>query len=216
MLRRLIALFAAFALALLTACSGNPQGPSDPPETTEPASDAIRMAAVGDSITDADSPDLDGGTPGPQSWVSYAVGQEIDFVGGWAVWGASTSEMASGVEEMDADVLVILAGTNDASSMAHEQIGENLIAIERAAGVDQVVLSSVPPIDAAPSNATELNAYLEAFAAQHGWMWTDAAQGLRDGDEFADGMAYDGLHPTEEGAQVLGEAIGRAVLRAAQ
>lgn len=172
------------------------------------------MAAVGDSITDADSEDLDGGTPGPQSWVSYAVGPDVAFVGGWAVWGASTAQMADGVEPLEADVLVILAGTNDAGWMEHAEIGANITAIVDGADVPAVVLSSVPPIDAAPESAVDLNVALEDLADQHGWTWVDAAERVREGDMFAEGMAYDGLHPTEEGAQALGEAIGEAVREA--
>lgn len=201
-------------LALLTllavvGCSGAP--PAQEATTARPGSGAIRMAAVGDSITDADSPDLAGGVPGPQSWVSYAVGEDVAFVGGWAVWGARTEEMADAVGPVDADVLVILAGTNDAFGGAHSEIGANIARIAANAGVEQVVLSSVPPIDGSPASATDLNAFLEPFAAQQGWAWVDSAAGLRDGEVFADGMAYDGLHPTEAGARVIGEAIGEVV-----
>lgn len=201
---------AATCLLALAACSSVPPD-ADPPPTSEPAGDAIRMAAVGDSITDADSEDLDGGTPGPQSWVSYAVGPEVEFVGGWAVWGASTAQMAEGVEPLEADVLVILAGTNDAGWMEHDEVGANITAIVEAAEVPAVVLSSVPPIDAAPQSATDLNDSLADLAEEQDWTWVDAAEGVREGNQFAEGMAYDGLHPTEEGAQVLGEAIGEAV-----
>ncbi len=173
------------------------------------------MAAVGDSITAGDSIDLAGGVPGPQSWVSYAVGSEIEFVGGWAGWGANTAGMANAIAQpLDADVLVILAGTNDAGWTPHRQIGNNLSLIASTAGVDAVVLSSVPPNDLAPGNTEELNAYLERFAAHQDWVWVDAAAGLRDGDRYAEGMSYDGVHPTEQGARVRGEAIAPAVLDA--
>ncbi|WP_043502169.1 SGNH/GDSL hydrolase family protein [Georgenia sp. SUBG003] len=75
----------------------------------------------------------------------------------------------------------------------------------------QVVISAVPPIDAAPALAAELNTALEALAQDEGWVWVDAPAGLRDGARFADGMTSDGLHPTETGARVLGEAIGAVV-----
>lgn len=201
----------AGAALVLSGCGGASSSPQDPPPTPEPGAAAIRMAAVGDSITDADSPDFGGGEPGPQSWVSYAVGEDVEFVGGWAVWGASTAQMAQEVEALDADVLVILAGTNDAGTMPHPEITANITTIAEQAGVDDVVLSAVPPIDAAPASATELNESLADLARAQDWTWVDTPAGLRAGEQFADGMADDGLHPNEEGAQVLGEGIGEAV-----
>ncbi len=171
------------------------------------------MAAIGDSITAGDSRDLAGGVPGPQSWVSYAIAPGIEFVGGWAEWGATTGRMAAAVRQpLDADVLVILAGTNDTGWTPHEQIGEHLARIAESAAVDTVVLSSIPPNDYALGTTSELNAYLERFAAEEEWVWVDAAAGLRSGERYAEGMSYDGVHPTEEGARVIGEAIGEAIL----
>ncbi|WP_449283781.1 SGNH/GDSL hydrolase family protein [Leucobacter sp.] len=212
--RPALATAAAVCLAL-TACAAMPPR-AEPPPLPDPGTGAIRMAAVGDSITDGDSMDLAGGVPGPQSWVSYAIAPEIEFVGGWAEWGATTERMAEAVQQpLDADVLVILAGTNDAGGTPHERIGEHLARIVEAAGVDSVVLSSVPPNDYALGMTAELNGYLERLAAREEWTWVDAAAGLRSGDRYAEGMSYDGVHPTEEGARVIGEAIGAAILDAA-
>jgi lysophospholipase L1-like esterase len=123
--------------------------------------------------------------------------------------------MADGVvESFDADVLVILAGTNDAGWTPPEQIAADLVRIVDNAGVPEVVLSSVPPNDFASASSHQLNASLEDIAREQGWTWVDAAAGLREGDGYAEGMSYDGVHPTEEGARVLGEAIGPAVIEA--
>ncbi|MCI2265185.1 SGNH/GDSL hydrolase family protein [Sediminivirga luteola] len=195
------------ASLLLSACTGMSQGD----ELPEPGADAVRMAAVGDSITEADSPDFTAGELGPESWVSYAVGEEIEFAGGWAQWGATTAQMAEGAGPVDADVLVILAGTNDSGWNAHDEVGRNLVRIAEAVGAPRVVLSSIPPLDDAPELATELNSYLEDLAGEQGWEWVDAAAGLRDGERFAPGMASDGVHPTQEGARVIGEAVREAV-----
>lgn len=182
----------------------------------DPAADAIRMAAVGDSITAADSRDIAGGVPGPGSWVSYAVGPEVEFVGGWAEWGASIARMADAVTEpFDADVLVILAGTNDVGWTAPEEIDAGLRTIVDRAGVDAVVLSSVPPLDGAVEEAERMNAELEDVAHRHDWTWVDSAAGLRDGGAFAEGMSVDGVHPSDAGARVIGEAIAPAVVEAA-
>lgn len=214
MARSTVRIAAAVAVCLLLlGCAASPPTRSHP--LPEPTEGAIRMAAVEDSITAGDSIDLSGGRPGPQSWVSYAVGSDVEFVGGWAEWGATTERMAEALRgPLDADVLVILAGTNDAGWVEHQQIGANLERIAKNAEVGTVLLSSVPPIDSSGGRIVELNAYFERFAAQQGWEWVDAAAGLRsgDGEGFAEGMSYDGVHPTEQGARVLGEAIGEAVV----
>jgi lysophospholipase L1-like esterase len=120
--------------------------------------------------------------------------------------------MATAAEPVEADVLVILAGTNDVGAGAtRASTLENLREIAAAVGAPEVVISAVPPIDAAPALATELNVALEGLAREEGWGWVDAPAGLRDGERFADGMTSDGLHPTEAGARVLGDAIGEAV-----
>ncbi len=207
------ALLAAL-LALVLACCG----PAQRDEATEPSMaptspGAMRLAVVGDSITDADSRDLSGGRPGPGSWVFYAAGGEVAFVGGWAEWGATTAQMAAAARPVPADVLVILAGTNDAGSgVPFAQTAAHLVAVADAVGAQRVVLSAVPPIDAAPEVATELNARLSGLARDHGWEWVDAAAGLRDGDRFAPGMSTDGLHPTRAGARVIGGAVRDALL----
>lgn len=176
----------------------------------------MRMAAVGDSITAGDSPDFAGGVPGSQSWVSHALGPEIEFVGGWAEWGASTELMATAVREpIDADVLVLLGGTNDLGWTSHADTAENLSLVAERAGVEAVVVSSIPPLDLFQNAGTEaLNAFLEDYAEHRGWTWVDGAAGLRDDGRFSPGMSYDGVHLTEQGAAVLGEAIAAAVLEA--
>lgn len=172
------------------------------------------MAVVGDSITAGDSQDLNEGVPGPLSWTSYAAGPEVEFVGGWAEWGATTERMAEAVTEpFDADVLVVLAGTNDVTTRSHQDTAANLVEIVETAEVDRVLLSSVPPNDHARERTTELNAFLRAFAAEHGWEWVDAAAPLRDGDRFQPDMTSDGIHPSEAGARALGSAIGAAVAK---
>lgn len=199
----------ALATVLLVACAGADR---EPPEA-QPG--ALRVVAVGDSITAADSPDFAAGDLGPGSWVWHALGSDVTFAGGWAVWGATTAEMATGVEEFDGDVLVVLAGTNDTGmGVAFSETAGHIRTIVSTVGVPEVVLSAVPPIDADPGRATRLNSDLADLAATEGWHWVPQPPRIsEDGATFAPGMASDGLHPTEEGAAVIGEAIGEVLRR---
>jgi lysophospholipase L1-like esterase len=170
---------------------------------------AVDLAVVGDSISEADSRDFSAGLLGPGSWVSHAVGDGVRFAGGWAVSGALTTQMARGARPVAADVLVVLAGTNDvASGLPFESCAANLRSVVATVGAPRVVVSAIPPIDVVPALATDFNERLRALAAEAGWEFLDAMVGIRDGDgRFAPRMSFDGVHPTVEAAQVIGAAI---------
>ncbi|MGY1652144.1 SGNH/GDSL hydrolase family protein [Geodermatophilus sp. SYSU D01119] len=204
------AVVAAAALSLAGCTSGD--GGDTPPS---PPADAVRLAAVGDSITQADG-DVPAGVLGRESWLSTAATDGVVFAGGWARPGATTADMLAAAGPVDADVLVVLAGTNDpGAGLTEAETADNVRGIVEAVGVERVVLSAVPPRDEAPAVAVATNAALEVLAEEEGWTFADSAAGVRSGDRFAPGMATDGLHPSEEGAAVIGAALREAVLEAA-
>jgi lysophospholipase L1-like esterase len=174
----------------------------------------VRLAAVGDSITQADG-DVSAGVLGPASWLSTAVTGDVVLAGGWARPGATTADMLAAVGPVDADVLVVLAGTNDPGrGLTAARTADNIRGIVERVGVDDVVLSSVPPRDADPAVAVATNEALADLAEDEGWVFVDAAAGVRTGDRFAPGMTTDGLHPSEAGAAAIGTALRRAVREA--
>lgn len=208
---------AGCACLLLAACSA-PAVEGSPTDARASAGASaegagVTFAAVGDSVTDADSADFAAGDLGPASWATYAVEAGAGFAGGWAEWGATTGRMAEQVVPYEADVLVLLAGTNDvAFGIPFEESAANLERIVDAVGIAEVVVVSIPPIDAAPGNADDFNDRLEGLAGDRGWRFVDASAGLRSPDgRFRDGMSFDGLHPSEEGARVLGAAIAEVL-----
>lgn len=199
----------AFSLAACTSATGGDSPPGAPTAGT------VRLAAVGDSITQADG-DVAAGVLGRASWLSTAATDGVVFAGGWARPGATTADVLAAVGPVDADVLVVLAGTNDPGrGITPTGTADNLRGIVERVGVDDVVLSSVPPRDADPAVAVATNEALAGLAADEGWVFVDAAAGVRTGDRFAPGMTTDGLHPTEAGAAAIGTALRRAVLDAA-
>lgn len=203
-------LLCAILILSLAAC-GRGGVPADPPTDGNPG--ALRIAVVGDSITVADSPDFARGEFGQESWVSYVSGADFTFVGGWARWGASTEEMARNAPQVDSDVLVIMAGTNDvALGVPFREVSRNLDLIAETVGAPDVLLSGIPPLDHAPRAAADFNHNLETFAIERGWQWVDAGSAVRTADQtFASGMASDGVHPTQQGAELLGEEIKAAL-----
>jgi lysophospholipase L1-like esterase len=210
---------AAAACLVLVGCapgSSAPGAPGPAPDrsaASDPTFDGPTFAAVGDSITDADSPDFAAGEFGPASWATYVSDAAFGFAGGWAEWGATTARMADAAAPVDGDTLVLLAGTNDvAFGVPFSEISANLDRIVETVGIEEVLLVSIPPMDAFPAGAVELNERLEEFADDRGWRFADASAGLRTDDgRFRPGMSSDGLHPSEQGARVLGEAIAEAL-----
>lgn len=208
------------AAVLLTACGGGPgavvpaAGPTSQGPLLPPAEE-VRLAAYGDSITQADG-DVPAGELGAGSWLSTAATDGVVFAGGWARGGATTADVLAAAEPVDADVLVVLAGTNDpGAGLSGEQTAANIRALVDRVGVAQVVVSAVPPRDAAPEVAVATNEVLADLAEQAGWVFADPMAGVREGDRFAPGMSTDGLHPTGAGAAVIGSALRSTVLEVA-
>ena len=150
------------------------------------------FAAVGDSITDADSPDFATGNFGAASWATYVVDDGFTFAGGWAEWGATTAMMADSVGPIEADVLVVLAGTNDvAFGIPFDESAANLDRIVDAVGIEDVVIVSIPPVDAFPNGVKSYNVRLDDLAGDRGWQFVDASEGLRTADgRYRDGMTF--------------------------
>jgi lysophospholipase L1-like esterase len=121
--------------------------------------------------------------------------------------------MAENVGEVEADVLVILAGTNDVNNgVPFEQSAGNLVRVVEKVGARKVLVSAIPPIDVQPGLSPRFNQQLQQFALSHGWVFVDPMAGVREGDRFAPGMTTDGVHPTEAAAQVIGAALGKAIV----
>jgi lysophospholipase L1-like esterase len=181
--------------------------------SAHPSAPTVALAVVGDSISEADSYDFSAGVLGPGSWVSHAVGDGVRFAGGWAVSGAVTAQMARGVVPVAADVLVILAGTNDvALGLPFTTSAANVRSIADTIGARRVVVSSIPPIDYDPALVTTYNDQLRGLAQTAGWEFVDATAGIRRGDRFAEGMSFDGVHPTVRAAEAIAAAVRAHVL----
>lgn len=171
------------------------------------------FVAVGDSVT-AGSVAVEGdAAPGVGSWIQSAASAPLEYRGAWAVPGATTADMLAGVSAMRADSLVLLGGTNDLIRGADPGAAlASLVAITRTVGIADVVLVAVPPLDPNPSAAVALNQRLVALAAQQGWRFVDPWQGLGEDGAYLPGATMDGVHPTPEGADLVGTRIRSTLL----
>ncbi|RIJ52511.1 SGNH/GDSL hydrolase family protein [Clavibacter lycopersici] len=184
---------------------------SEPSATVEP----LRVAAVGDSITAADSPDFAAGRIGSGSWLSSVLGDGVVFAGGWAQGGVNTDTMVANVSApLDADVLVLLGGVNDyGNGVPFATTTRNYDTLVATIQSDRVLIGTVPPKDDKPDAARAFNEDLKQLAADRGWSFVDASAKTRDGNgKYLEGFTTDGTHPTPEAAKVIGAAVRAAVL----
>ena len=184
------------------------------PASPAPAPAPLRVVAVGDSVTAADSPDFAAGDLGRGSWTWTAEGRGVDVTGGWAVHGATTEAMAAGVGPLDGDTLVVMAGTNDVrEGIDWARSAAALDQIVQTAGVTPVLLCTIVPLAADPAGAELFNARLQLLAAENGWELVDSAAPVRapDGTWLPD-MTEDGIHPTPAAAALIGTAVQQALL----
>jgi lysophospholipase L1-like esterase len=207
------------ALAATTGCASAPPPVSDKVQAAyergrvlPTAAPVIRVAAVGDSTSEGSAPDFNQGITGPLSWPNM-LPKGMGFVGGWAKGGASTELIRDRVSPIDADVLVVMAGTNDEGRFGFAESAANISAIVDKAGVNRVIVSSIAPRDPEPVAAATYNAKLEPFVRAQGWEYVDAWAGVRtDADQYAPGMTHDGIHPTQQAVDIVSQAISTAIL----
>jgi lysophospholipase L1-like esterase len=222
-----VAVLVAALLAVLVAC-GTSSGSSTESSASAPAAEGgsaagtapertevLGFGVVGDSITAGTTAPVEGTrADGAGSWIPAATVPPLEFRGGWAVPGARTGDMRAGVGPVDADIVVLMGGTNDVQAgVPWEQTRDNLLAIVTTAAAPDVVLSAVPPLDPAARQALDLNAALQGLAGEQGWAfvdpWTDAR--TQEGT-WAPGASTDGVHPTQQVADLVGARIRAALL----
>ncbi|MGY1635026.1 SGNH/GDSL hydrolase family protein [Geodermatophilus sp. SYSU D00742] len=171
------------------------------------------MVAVGDSLTAGGEPIRGPEVDGELSWIRAAVGPQLEFRGGWATGGATTADMRAAATPMDADVLVLMGGTNDlVLGRPWERTREDLLAVADVVGIGAVLLSAVPPHDDLPESATELNRQLQVLADEQGWQFVDPWADARQDGAYVPGASLDGVHPTQRVADEAGLLIRKALL----
>lgn len=220
---------AAVLLVCVAGCGAATDGarPATPPSAAPgspapapPAPAAPRtFVVVGDSITagaaDVSKPLVGDRVQGDASWLPAAEEESgLDLVTGWAVPGATTADMLAGVEPTDwtADVLVVMAGTNDLTrGLPWQQSAADLEGVVAAAGAPTVVVVAIAPHDPRPAARNGFNAALADLAGRSGWTYLDPWDDVDAGGSFTPGASPDGVHPTPAVAAEVGGRIGQAL-----
>jgi lysophospholipase L1-like esterase len=201
----------------VTGCSmGEPFLPPTPltvasaPSAAPSAAPAqVRIGVVGDSLS---SGGADEAVPADEgAWTEY-LRAPYRVAGGWAMPGATSAVMADSVLPFSADVVVILAGTNDLLlGIPADQTLQNIVRIRGEVDAPAVVLSAVPPSASRGDQALALNSSLEALAKEQGWTFVDPWKRLRQGTGWVPGATADGIHPNLTGYAKVAGSLEEAV-----
>lgn len=195
------------ALLIILAVTREPEAAAQAPAVAEDGG----VVVVGDSHTQANSPDFGAGQIGNGSWVSTLLAEGHIFAGGWAVTGATTDLQAQSFHGVTgADTLVLLTGTNDlAQGIPFQQTASSLDAIVTKAPTDRVLVLAIPPLDREfRPTSSQYNESLQELARDRGWEYFDGFEFVRSPDGgFREGMTYDGIHLTPEAQQQFGDAV---------
>ncbi len=180
-------------------------------ELGKPASGEHRVVFFGDSITDKWN--LNQYFPG-KGYINRGIS------------GQTTSQMLlrfrQDVIDLDPDVVVVLAGTNDIAGntgpISIEDIEGNLTTLAELARVHDIalVLSSVTPVnnytpasqhffaDRPPSEILRLNDWMKAYCASTNCYYLDYFGAMVDGSGLLkEDLSVDGLHPNDAGYKIM-------------
>jgi lysophospholipase L1-like esterase len=194
-----------------------------------PAKGEQRVVFMGDSITDSwDDPKYGGFFPG-KPYLDRGIS------------GQTTPQMLirfrAEVIALKPKVVVILAGTNDIAGntgpMSLEAIEDNLISMAELARANKirVVLSSVLPISdyektkegkpiirsvqRPPEQIRALNNWMRKYAADSKAIYLDYYSAMVDDKGFLkEELSEDGLHPNQEGYDIMAPLAERAITSA--
>lgn len=202
---------------VLVTVPEEPTGRASASASASTERDTIRVAIAGDSLS-AGTSGFSGNGLDAGSWMTYAQGGRVRYVGGWAQAGATPEQIAAAVRPIGrVDVLVVLAGTNavrTGRSLEEERISYERIVATIAPRV--VIVSSIPPYGPNPGGAIRYNRLLREYSQERGWTWSDSWQWARNGNGWKTGASADGVHPaTFAGYRMLGEELRCRILAAA-
>lgn len=180
---------------------------------------SITYTYAGDSITDPDN---------SWSWTRFISDDTITTPGGVAISGATSAAILAKVVPVEADVLVVLLGTNDTRlGKSRTETKSNIEQIVTKVGASRVVLVAIPPCnitdygDAHINRATNgfaLNRELSELAVAHDWLFVDPWFKVRRLDNtYAPGTSVaDGVHPSVDTGTETGNKLSTYIRQAVE
>jgi lysophospholipase L1-like esterase len=186
-----------------------------------PAEGENRVVFMGDSITDNWKIEGPAGYFPGKPYINRGIG------------GQTTPQMLvrfrQDVIALQPKVVVILAGINDIAGntgpMTLEQTEDNLASMAELAAAHhiRVVICSVTPAFDFPwrpgmtpaSKVVALNAWIKAYAAEHGHVYVDYHTAMKDSrDGLPAALSQDGVHPLPAGYAVMAPLVEAGIAKA--
>jgi len=177
------------------------------------------IVLLGDSIT--------------EGWVSKRPGVFSARRVGRGISGQTTPQMLVRFREdviaLHPKAVQIMAGTNDIAGntgpMTPEMTEANIMSMTELAQANgiKVILASIPPAADFPwrpglevtAKIVALNSWMRGYAAAHGAVYADYWSVLQDGKGgMKPGLADDGVHPTEQGYDLMLPVLEQAMKQA--
>jgi lysophospholipase L1-like esterase len=174
------------------------------------------IVLLGDSIT--------------EGWVSKRPGVFSARRVGRGISGQTTPQMLvrfrEDVIDLHPKAVQIMAGTNDIAGntgpMTPEMTEANIASMTELAQANgiRVILASIPPAANFPwrpglevtDKIVAFNKWIRAYAAAHHAVYADYWSVLQDGQGgMKPGLAYDGVHPTEQGYDAMLPVLEAAI-----
>jgi len=182
-----------------------------------PADDPITFAVAGDSLTAWDNQTFPEptGELDPVTWTHWVIADGLELAGGYARGFATARDVADAMVPVDADVLVVMVGTNDTGVTDTDAVLTSIEDIVNTAAIRSVVISAIPPDDGYADDALAFNEALSSFAAERRWTFVDPWDGMRVDGRWGDGLSDDGIHPTADAAKRAATVLARAIRDAA-
>lgn len=211
--------FAVAALAAALAFGAGSTINSTPPEASA-SSEVIHFATAGDSLT------INNTTENPMWWRQWDSTTILKTSpGGYAKSGYTSAQVLAAIpaDIPNADVLVIMLGTNDVRlGVANSTTLANFKKIADKVGAPRVVLAATPPSNITTCAGTYsdcatgqfgLNRAMSTFAYQNGWLFVDPWFKMRqlDGNWTSKTYTYDYRHPTKAGSEVVKHRMEQAI-----
>ncbi len=208
----------AGSTATVAPPSASPAPGSSAPETTPLGTeeDPVRVAIVGDSLTAGGRRTIPEMGLDRNTWMTYAQGHGVKWVGGWAKGGTTVQIMSQHVHPAGpVDVLVLMAGTNDVRlHYSFAQAAPYYDAIVATLEPKHVIVGAIPPYDRNPAGAAAYEKQLKSYVAAKKWEFVDPWGFARgSGGRYAAGTTLDGIHPTTRGYAAVGREFRSAILR---
>lgn len=221
MIRRFLLIAAlGFMVLGLVLVFGLSPGEEEPVEL--PTDGPVGTVFVGDSITAGYSPQMTS-PDDTHSWVTYAVADDRSPWDRHAVVaqaGRTLGQMAAVFEgqvlSRDPGAVVIMGGTNDVA--LGQPVEESVAALRSMVTGAQdrgvtVWIVSPPPLDPAHGDLPTLVDAQADLADELDVAFVDVREELSGADgTWEDGLSFDGVHPSEEGARRLAVAVLDAVV----